>query len=139
MGQNLDKKPALYNEINELLNEYGEAMATAAQNSLFRQRVAQQILDLFSPTATSAFALETTRAILESFQKGAIDSEDIYLLRDFVVEWQKHVEEEESNLSLHEMIGILLKTGNEGESAADAAKALLTKGIVADEVLSSYQ
>ncbi|MFI4954510.1 MAG: hypothetical protein ACHP9Y_01205 [Gammaproteobacteria bacterium] len=139
MEQKSNKKPALYNEINELLSEYGESMTAASQNPLFRQRVAQQILDLFSPTATSAFALETTRAILESFQKGAIDSEDIYLLRDFVVEWQKHVEEEEENLSLHEMIGILLKAGSAGESVADAAKALLNKGVVADEVLGSYQ
>ena len=139
MAQKTDKKPALYNEINDLLSEHGESMGAAAQNPLFRQRVAKQILDLFSPTATSAFALETTRAILESFQKGAIDVDDIYLLRDFVVEWQKHVEEEEESLSLHEMIGILLKAGGSGESVADAAKILLTKGVVANEVLSSYQ
>lgn len=139
MEQKLNKKPALYNEINELLNEFGESMSLASQNPLFRQRVTQQILDLFSPTAMSAFALETTRAILESFQKGAIDNEDIYLLRDFMVEWEKHVEIEEESLTLHEMIGILLKAGNEGESIADAAKALLSKGIVADEVLGSYQ
>jgi hypothetical protein len=139
MEQKTNKKAALYNEINELLSEHGESMTQAAQNPLFRQRVAKQILDLFSPTATSAFALDTTRAILESFQKGAIDVDDIYLLRDFVVEWQKHVEEEEESLSLHEMIGILLKSRSTGESVADAAKALLDKGIVANEVLSSYQ
>lgn len=139
MEQKSNKKPALYNEINELLSEHGESMIKAAQNPLFRQRVAKQILDLFSPTATSAFALDTTRAILESFQKGAIDVDDIYLLRDFVVEWQKHVEEEEENLSLHEMIGILLKARSTGESVADAAKILLEKGLVAEQVLGSYQ
>ena len=49
MSQNHEKKPALYNEINELLSEFGESMGTASENSLFRQRVAKEILNIFSP------------------------------------------------------------------------------------------
>lgn len=72
MTKDTEKKAPIHTEINELLSEYGESIEKAAQNSLFRQRVAKEILDLFSPAGTSAFAQDTTRAILESFQKGVI-------------------------------------------------------------------
>jgi hypothetical protein len=133
------KKTPIYSEINELLGEYGESVIMAAQNPLFRQRVTQEILDLFSPTNVSAFTLETTRAILESFEKGAIDIQDIYLLREFVVEWQQQVIEQEENLSLHETISFILKSGNVGESIADASKKLLGQGKVDELAVSSYK
>lgn len=56
-----------------------------------------------------------------------------------MVEWHKHTEEQEENLSMHEMIGIILKAGQAGESVAEAAKTLLNKRLVADQELSSYQ
>ena len=139
MTQKPTKKTPIYSEINELLGEYGESVLTAAQNPLFRQRVTQEILDLFSPTSVSAFTLENTRAILESFEKGAIAIQDIYLLRDFMVEWQQQVIEQEANLSLHETISFILKSGNVGESLAQASKKLLGQGKVDESVLSSYK
>lgn len=139
MENKTEKKVPLHTEINDLLNEFGESVETAAQNSLFRQQVAKEILDLFSPEGKSAFAQDTTRAILESFQKGALDKEDIYLIRDFMVEWKTHTEKQEEGLGMHEVIGIVLKAGKAGESISDAAKELLKKHVVEEDVLVGYQ
>lgn len=132
------KKPPLYSEINELLHEYGESAIVAAQNPLFRQRVTPEVLELFSPTSVSAFTLETTRAILESFEKGAIDLKDIFLLKEFVLEWQQQAIDQEGDLSLHETISIILQSGNLGESIAEASKKLLKQGKVDEYAVSSY-
>lgn len=138
MPKNEPKTP-IYTAINEMLHEHGEAVMVAAQNPLFRQRVTPEVLDLFSPTAVSAFTLDTTRAILESFEKGAIDIKDIYLLREFVVEWQSKVTEQEQNLTMHEMVNLILESGNVGESIAQASKKLRELGKVTADALASYK
>jgi len=139
MSQNPVKKPPLYTVINELLNEHGESVTTASKKPLFNQRVAREILDLFSPSTISAFDPDTTRALLESFEKGAISLQDIYLLRDYMVDLHKEVTEQEANMTLHEAIRILLQGGKVGESIATVSKALLGKNIVSEAVLSSYK